>query len=134
MLLSTDQSERVLPPSGMWPSPRVGATLVAARGHLWLWGGRGGKDMGTFSSNEDLWRFNVGTEKWETLNTSGEKPEQRSYHTLAAHEVRSILNSNEPFRFPLSAYSQSDRNIYTCMPVVLPKGGLALFIPWTSIH
>ena len=50
-------------------------------------GGRRGKNMGTFSSNDGLWRFDVATENWEALKTSGEQPEQRSYHTLAAHGV-----------------------------------------------
>lgn len=67
--------------------------MVAARGNLWLWGGRGGKDMGTFSNDDDLWRFDPFSEKWESLQTKGDKPEQRSFHVLTAHGVSSFYSS-----------------------------------------
>lgn len=40
--------------------------------------------MGTFSSDDDLWRFDPFSEKWESLSTTGDKPEQRSFHALAS--------------------------------------------------
>lgn len=68
--------------------------MVAAKGALWLWGGRGGEDMGTFSSDDDLWRFDPSSEKWESLRTAGNKPEQRSFHVLAVHGVSSLHSSS----------------------------------------
>lgn len=91
---TTDGTVEVLSPpatelasTSAWPAPRVGSSLVALNGMLYLWGGRGGKDMGTFSASEDLWRFDTGARKWEALSTSGEKPEQRSFHVLVASNV-----------------------------------------------
>ncbi|KAL8277854.1 hypothetical protein RQP46_009673 [Phenoliferia psychrophenolica] len=51
---------------------------------LYLWGGRGGKDMGTFDDKEDVWSFDSENEQWTPLVTTGERPEQRSFHVLAA--------------------------------------------------
>lgn len=72
----------------MWPPKRVGSALVTANDDLYLWGGRGGKDMGTFSADEDdLWRFSTGSKTWEMLRTKGDKPEQRSFHVLSVSNV-----------------------------------------------
>ncbi|GAA5893745.1 uncharacterized protein JCM6883_003624 [Sporobolomyces salmoneus] len=40
-----------------WPSSRVGASLVSdsQTGKVYLWGGRGGKEMGTFTSETGIW-------------------------------------------------------------------------------
>lgn len=71
-----------------WPAKRVGSALVTTGDFLYLWGGRGGKDMGTFSqTDEDLWRFSVGDQTWEMLSTKGDKPEQRSFHVLCVSSV-----------------------------------------------
>lgn len=46
--------------------------------------------MGTFSpESEDLWAFDTATEAWTALSTSGDKPEQRSFHVLTIAGVRS---------------------------------------------
>jgi hypothetical protein len=89
--IPSDGSQRVLAPpvEGSWPAARVGSSLVEVAGKLYLWGGRGGKDMGVFGADEDLWTFDVQKESWESLNTTGEKPEQRSFHVMAAVAVRS---------------------------------------------
>lgn len=86
-----------------WPQARVGTSLVAIRDSLYLWGGRGGKEMGTFTDaitvedeGEDLWKFDIATETWEKLLTSGgdDKPVQRSFHTMAAIGVCSHIRSS----------------------------------------
>lgn len=65
------------------PAPRVSTALAKVGDALYLWGGRGGKDMKPLSG--ELWRFDLGNPKdghWEKLSTKGEQPEERSYHVL----------------------------------------------------
>jgi N-acetylneuraminic acid mutarotase len=73
--------------------------MTAAKGSLYLWGGRGGKDMGTFSGDEDLWRMDTASETWESLATKGDKPEQRSFHVMTTSAV-SILLAHEFGKLP----------------------------------
>jgi len=65
------------------PAPRVGTALAKVGNALYLWGGRGGKDMKPLSG--ELWKFDLGKQesgKWEKLATKGDQPEERSYHVL----------------------------------------------------
>jgi hypothetical protein len=64
------------------PSPRVGTALAKVGDALYLWGGRGGKEMKPLSG--ELWKFELGRKesKWEKLATKGDQPEERSYHVL----------------------------------------------------
>lgn len=43
--------------------------------------------MGTFTSERGIWEFDPQTRKWEELETRGDQPEPRSFHTMCAHEV-----------------------------------------------
>lgn len=74
-----------------WPSARVGASLVTAdegRGKVYLWGGRGGKEMGTFAGETGIWQFDaVGTKQWVELATTGDRPDPRSFHTMCTLNV-----------------------------------------------
>ncbi|KAK4699753.1 hypothetical protein P7C70_g6505, partial [Phenoliferia sp. Uapishka_3] len=99
-----DRTTRILsPPStSSWPSPRVGASLVSSGSKLYLWGGRGGKDMGTFGEEEDVWAFDVESEKWEALETTGERPQQRSFHVLTAAGDTLFLHAGCPPKGRLS--------------------------------
>lgn len=46
--------------------------------------------MGVFdAAEEDLWRFATQSQTWEMLRTTGEKPEQRSFHVLSVSNVSS---------------------------------------------
>ncbi|KAF8894328.1 hypothetical protein CPB84DRAFT_1682647 [Gymnopilus junonius] len=56
------------------PAPRVGSALAKIGNALYLWGGRGGKDMKPLSG--ELWKFDLGKKE------SGDQPEERSYHVL----------------------------------------------------
>lgn len=90
LTLGADGSVETLSPKdgAAWPAKRVGSSLVTAGDALYLWGGRGGKDMGTFSQDEeDIWRFSVGDQTWEMLSTKGDRPEQRSFHVLCVSNV-----------------------------------------------
>ena len=64
------------------PSPRVGTALAKVGDALYLWGGRGGKEMKPLSG--ELWKFELGKKegKWEKLAIKGDQPEERSYHVL----------------------------------------------------
>jgi len=86
--------------------------------------------MGTFSSDEDLWRFNVTTEKWEVMKTSGERPEQRSYHSLAVHGKHLYLHAGCPAKGRLGTLHSLDLDtlIWSSLPDApgLPRGGTVL--------
>lgn len=72
------------------PSARVGAASTSLGSKLYVWGGRGGKDMSQpLDEHDGLWEFD-GSE-WSYLKTTGDAPENRSYHTLTADPERRCL-------------------------------------------
>ncbi|GAA5858183.1 hypothetical protein JCM1840_001076 [Sporobolomyces johnsonii] len=79
-----------------WPASRVGATLVAHEDKLYLWGGRGGKDMGTFTAEAGIWEFDAQKEQWTELETKGDQPEPRSFHTMCALDGKLYLHAGCP--------------------------------------
>ncbi|BGO91466.1 hypothetical protein NBRC10512_003127 [Rhodotorula toruloides] len=74
--------------SSPWPPSHVGATLTSSSSSdtsLYLWGGRGGKDMSALTSDSGtIWKFDTKDQRWEEVETRGERPEGRSYHTMCA--------------------------------------------------
>ncbi|GAA6011888.1 hypothetical protein JCM11491_000092 [Sporobolomyces phaffii] len=88
---------------GAWPTSRVGASFVSARsnGKVYLWGGRGGKEMGTFEHERGIWEFDPAAQRWtelETHGTSGARdvPEPRSFHTMCESEGKLYLHAGCP--------------------------------------
>ena len=74
------------------PSIRVGAASVTVNGKIYLWGGRGGKAMTPLNEDGRFWVFDGIT--WEqTPYPSGDIPEPRSYHSLAAIKVHILPES-----------------------------------------
>ncbi|KAM0791418.1 hypothetical protein ACM66B_005878 [Microbotryomycetes sp. NB124-2] len=74
------------------PSKRVGAAWTAANGNLYAWGGRGGKDMATFTDEQnELWKLDGSTKKWSTVSTTGSKPESRSFHVMTTTQDQTTL-------------------------------------------
>ena len=73
------------------PSPRVGTALAKVGDALYLWGGRGGKDMQPLSG--ELWKFELGRKEgtWEKLAIKGDQPEERSYHVLTGVQPVSVF-------------------------------------------
>ena len=73
------------------PAPRVGTAIAKLGDALYLWGGRGGKEMKPLSG--DLWKFELGRKegKWEKLAIKGDQPEDRSYHVLTAVHPVSVF-------------------------------------------
>jgi hypothetical protein len=58
-----------------------------------MWGGRGGKEMGTFTSEKGIWECDaLGTKEWRELETKGDSPEPRSFHTMCAVDVRTLIS------------------------------------------
>ncbi|KAM0748369.1 galactose oxidase [Meredithblackwellia eburnea MCA 4105] len=102
-------------PSSPWPSARVGAGLTQNNGKLYLWGGRGGKDMGTFNDDEDVWAFDPTSESWQSLTTNGDRPQQRSFHALTSQKPDA-----RPFFTPSG--NQDSLYLHAGCP---PKGRLA---------
>lgn len=104
-VLSADDENKV-----SWPSARVGAGMTAhsKSKSLFLWGGRGGKEMKAFdvrstnqdddnNSFEDIWRFDLESNQWSQLRTKAEKdedfPPARSYHTVTSSPTHLYLHA-----------------------------------------
>ncbi|GAA5947991.1 hypothetical protein JCM3765_007060 [Sporobolomyces pararoseus] len=85
-----------------WPSSRVGASLVSstqAGSKVYLWGGRGGKEMGTFTEEKGIWEYDpttTTTQGWRELETKGDSPEPRSFHTMCEAENKLYLHAGCP--------------------------------------
>ncbi|KAK4335443.1 Kelch repeat protein [Rhodotorula toruloides] len=99
--LSTLSSATSSSTTSPWPPARVGAALTSlstsstslstSSTSLYLWGGRGGKDMSALTSDSNsIWKFDTREEKWEVVETGGERPEGRSYHSMCAMGRREI--------------------------------------------
>ncbi|GAA6034131.1 hypothetical protein JCM8097_000711 [Rhodosporidiobolus ruineniae] len=83
--------------STAWPTSRVGHTFVSSDdGEIWCWGGRGGKDMSSFSDEGSIWVFDTETQSWEELKTKGDEPEPRSFHTMTALDNKLYLHAGCP--------------------------------------
>ncbi|GAA5898130.1 hypothetical protein JCM6882_003333 [Rhodosporidiobolus microsporus] len=83
--------------SSLWPASRVGHTFTAASdGKVYLWGGRGGKDMSSFSGDTSIWRFDPTMKGWEELETKGDQPEARSFHTMTSADGKLYLHAGCP--------------------------------------
>jgi len=68
------------------PSVRVGAASVVVDGKLYLWGGRGGKAMTPLNEEAKFWIYDG--QCWsQSSKATGDIPDPRSYHSLAATKV-----------------------------------------------
>lgn len=68
----------------------MGAPLAAVHGGALLWGGREGKQMDVVVRTGQVWRFSFADASWESLTTSGEEPEGRSYHCAAVDRANQV--------------------------------------------
>lgn len=71
------------------PPLRVGHTSARINDDIYIFGGRGGKDMAALSENGRLWQFSTSTLNWKAIDpvhdsSSSSFPEARSYHASAA--------------------------------------------------
>ncbi|THH14576.1 hypothetical protein EW146_g5776 [Bondarzewia mesenterica] len=73
------------------PAPRVGHTASVIHDKIFIFGGRGGKEMTPLPENGRVWVFSTKTSKWSHLDpaTDSAYPEPRSYHASAstAHAI-----------------------------------------------
>eukprot|EP00262_Sarcandra_glabra_P005618 TRINITY_DN17350_c0_g1_i1.p1 TRINITY_DN17350_c0_g1~~TRINITY_DN17350_c0_g1_i1.p1 ORF type:complete len:326 (-),score=16.06 TRINITY_DN17350_c0_g1_i1:282-1259(-) len=70
--------------TGDIPPPRVGVTMAAVGGTIYVFGGR---DAAHTELNE-LYSFDTCTKKWVLLSTGEEGPAHRSYHSTVADDRR----------------------------------------------
>lgn len=116
-----------------WPSPRVGATLTADdSGFIYLWGGRGGKEMAPLKEEESsIWRFSTAEKAWERFDTKGDQPEPRSYHTAAYAQGKLYVHAGCPkdgecLEFFSHALRRWGRDIPICSRKAFPQAGSLL--------
>ena len=70
---------------GPVPPPRVGHTADAIGECIYVFGGRGGKDMTALPENGRVWVYDTTTYTWTHLDPDGSSyPEPRSYHASTA--------------------------------------------------
>ncbi|NXF36488.1 LZTR1 regulator, partial [Nyctibius bracteatus] len=64
------------------PSPcdRYKHACVVCRGFVYLYGGRNTTSLG------DFWRYNIVRHEWETLDCSGDAPEELEEHSMVAYK------------------------------------------------
>lgn len=78
--------------TGDIPPPRVGVTMAAVGGMIYVFVGGmiyvfGGRDKEHVELNE-LYSFNTCTKKWTLLSSGGASPPNRSYHFTASDDHR----------------------------------------------
>ncbi|KAI0699377.1 galactose oxidase [Cerioporus squamosus] len=113
------------------PEPRVGAATIWHRDALYLWGGRGGKDMTPLDAYQaGVWKATVHSSqgpqqsvRWERIaaGNEDEAPIARSYHTAVAHGDHLYVHAGCPASGRLSTHAR------TLAPAPEPgRGGTAL--------
>ncbi|KAF9421780.1 hypothetical protein BGZ76_003938 [Entomortierella beljakovae] len=124
-----DNSINVISPSESTPSPRVGATLSAIGNKIYLYGGRGGKDMNPLEST--LYAFDTISQKWEVIEVkNGDVPEPRSYHAMTASNSEIFVFGGCPSKGRLNDLHQFtiSTGAWTTLPTppITPRGGAAM--------
>jgi hypothetical protein len=122
---------KLLPPIPTTLVPRVGAAVAMVSNVLYMWGGRGGKDMAPLVNGSAVNAFDINKAQWDTLQLSGghDRPEDRSYHALTAIRVSSAHRLASRF---FSFANQCLRASSISMRVAQPKADCLRFTHWTS--
>ncbi|MCJ1367272.1 hypothetical protein MMC16_006404 [Acarospora aff. strigata] len=70
------------------PAPRVGHTASVVEDRIYIFGGRGGKDMTSSEEKGRVWVFDTKTNKWSYIDPAkgSPYPEARSYHASTSNE------------------------------------------------
>lgn len=113
------------------PEPRVGAATVWHSDALYMWGGRGGKDMSPLDAYQaGVWKATINSSQdpqqsiqWERIaaGNEDEAPNSRSYHTAIVHGVSYART------YPNYITLTHDRIPCTCMPAVRLAVGSARY-------
>eukprot|EP01117_Protostelium_nocturnum_P015164 TRINITY_DN5846_c0_g1_i1.p1 TRINITY_DN5846_c0_g1~~TRINITY_DN5846_c0_g1_i1.p1 ORF type:complete len:359 (-),score=125.89 TRINITY_DN5846_c0_g1_i1:389-1465(-) len=90
--LKKNQSSVSLASGGFKPESRVGAASAVLNDKVYMWGGRGGKEMTALESSGPF-SFVASPERisWEKEEKEGEKPCEKSYHVMTSSEMHSLL-------------------------------------------
>ncbi|KAI0361023.1 galactose oxidase [Trametes cingulata] len=125
------------------PEPRVGATAVWYQDALYVWGGRGGKEMTPLDGAQvGIWKAAIssgeeshgasGSVQWERIAAlnEDEAPAPRSYHTAVAHGNKLYIHAGCPATGRLGtlhAFSFKERKWETLASAPEPgRGGTCL--------
>lgn len=105
-----------------WPEARVGTAMAALGRDVYMWGGRGGKDMSPLAG--DLWKYSLGKDDargtWSKVETKGDRPAERSFHVMASLGVGDI-DSHRKFCKAEHSSHLLGKDIYSCgMPSIRP--------------
>ncbi|MCJ1233141.1 hypothetical protein MMC14_001096 [Varicellaria rhodocarpa] len=70
------------------PAPRVGHTAVVISDQIYVFGGRGGKDMQPLDEHGRVWVFHTNVRKWSHIDPVEGRPypAARSYHTSTSND------------------------------------------------
>ncbi|RFU29817.1 hypothetical protein B7463_g6528, partial [Scytalidium lignicola] len=110
-------------PNGEVPEKRVGQAAAVIGERIFIFGGRGGKDMKPLEENGRVWIYDTRTDKWSFLDPlSGTPyPAARSYHSAVAidkpeppsrkKQVKTIPNLEEPKAGVIAAEAQTDEQM-----------------------
>lgn len=84
-------------PGGEVPEKRVGHTAAVIGERIFVWGGRGGKDMKPLEEKGRVWIYNTRSDKWTFLDPveGTPYPAARSYHSSVAVEKPEARNTNK---------------------------------------
>ena len=82
--------------TGDLPAARVGHTAATIQDRIYVFGGRGGKDMQPLEENGRLWVFDTKTHQWSYLDPvpGSSYPSARSYHASTATDHPRVEGSN----------------------------------------
>ncbi|KAH9897856.1 galactose oxidase [Cubamyces lactineus] len=125
------------------PEPRVGATTVWHNDAVYMWGGRGGKEMTPFDTRQvGVWKASLnlgqgshdlsGSVRWERVfaTNEDEAPAPRSYHTAVVHGGKIYIHAGCPEAGRLSTLHAFDvqARVWTALaPAPEPgRGGTCL--------
>ena len=87
-----------IPASPSAPPPRVGHTAAVVADRIYIFGGRGGKEMTPLEENGRVWVFDTMTMSWSYLDPAEKSPypAPRSYHASVASEHPLAVKSSTP--------------------------------------
>lgn len=94
-------------PKGPVPEKRVGHTATAIDHRIYVFGGRGGKEMKPLEEKGRVWVFDTRTNQWSFLDPikNTPYPESRSYHasTSTLHPLHPLHGPTDPTALSMNA-------------------------------
>ena len=80
------------------PAPRVGHTAVVISDQIYVFGGRGGKDMQPLDEHGRIWVFHTNVRKWSHIDPMKDRPypAARSYHASTSNDTTIFVHGGCP--------------------------------------